>query len=153
MDLNNRRTGKHATKPRALGLLGHSGTGKTLNGQLTSEVVTFQVENEYKLNGKKSVYKMLFVNMSNNNYYLHVNRPGFNPSSRATYTNFYPSTANFYTTMSVGRALLLNPAHSDFMVFILKFYTVPVPLHNIKNIFKQESTFKQSCVNFFTVKI
>ena len=24
MDLNNRRTGKHATKPRALGLLGHS---------------------------------------------------------------------------------------------------------------------------------
>ena len=28
MDLNNRRTGKDATKPRALGLLGHS--GKTL---------------------------------------------------------------------------------------------------------------------------
>ena len=24
MDLNNRQTGKHATKPRALGLLGHS---------------------------------------------------------------------------------------------------------------------------------
>ena len=24
VDLNNRRTGKHATKPRALGLLGHS---------------------------------------------------------------------------------------------------------------------------------
>ena len=24
MDLNNRRTGEHATKPRALGLLGHS---------------------------------------------------------------------------------------------------------------------------------
>ena len=25
LDFNNRRTGKHATKPRALGLLGHSG--------------------------------------------------------------------------------------------------------------------------------
>ena len=45
--------------------------------------------------------------MSNNDYYLH--RPGFNPSSRATYTIFHPSTNNFYTTMSVGRALLLNP--------------------------------------------
>ena len=28
MDLNNRRTGKHATKPRALGLLGHSEWGR-----------------------------------------------------------------------------------------------------------------------------
>ena len=45
---------------------------------------------------------MLFSisNMSNNNYYL--NRHGFNPSSRATYANLYPSTTNFYTTMSVG---------------------------------------------------
>ena len=82
---------------------------KTLNSQFTSEVVTFQVENKYKLNGIKSVYKMLFSNLSKNNYYLHVNRPGFNPSSRATYANFYPSTANFYTTMSVRRALMLNP--------------------------------------------
>ena len=49
--------------------------------------------------------------MSNNNY--HLNRPGFNPSSRATYEKFYPSTANFYTTMSVGRSLLLNPAQSS----------------------------------------
>ena len=48
--------------------------------------------------------------MSDNNYYLH--RPGFNPSSRATYTIFHPSTNNFYTTMSVGRALLLNPGFS-----------------------------------------
>ena len=29
MDLNNRRTGKHATKPRPLGLLGHSGSWNT----------------------------------------------------------------------------------------------------------------------------
>ena len=49
--------------------------------------------------------------MSDNNYYLH--RPGFNPSSRATYTIFHPSTNNFYTTMSVGRALLLNPVVPD----------------------------------------
>ena len=55
----------------------------------------------------KSVYRMLFSDMSNNNFDL--NRPGYNPSSRATYEKFYPSTANFYTTMSVGRALLLNP--------------------------------------------
>ena len=47
------------------------------------------------------------MSFSNNDYYLH--RPGFNPSSRATYTIFHPSTNNFYTTMSVGRALLLNP--------------------------------------------
>ena len=44
--------------------------------------------------------------MSDNNYYLH--RPGFNLSSRATYTIFHPSNNNFYTTVSVGRALLLN---------------------------------------------
>ena len=50
---------------------------------------------------------MSFSKVSDNNYYLH--RPGFNPSSRATYTIFHPSTNNFYTTMSVGRALLLNP--------------------------------------------
>ena len=30
---------------------------------------------------------------------------GFNPSSRATYENMYPSTVNFY--MSLGRALLI----------------------------------------------
>ena len=45
--------------------------------------------------------------MSNNDYHIH--RPGFNPSSRATYTIFHPSTNYFYTTMSVGRALLSNP--------------------------------------------
>ena len=55
---------------------------------------------------------MSFLNMSNNDYYLH--RPGFNPSSRATYTIFHPSTNNFYTTMSVGRALLLNPGAQIF---------------------------------------
>ena len=49
---------------------------------------------------------MSFSNVSDN-YYLR--RPGFNRSSRATYTIFHPSTNNFYTTMSVGRALLLNP--------------------------------------------
>ena len=79
---------------------------ETYNGQLTSEVVTFQVENYYKLKGIKSV-KMSFSNMSNSNYYLH--RPGFNLSSQATYTIFHPSANNFYTTMSAGRALLLNP--------------------------------------------
>ena len=31
MDLNNRRTGKYATKPRALGLLGHSGGLRSYN--------------------------------------------------------------------------------------------------------------------------
>ena len=45
--------------------------------------------------------------MLDNYNYLH--RPGFNPSSRATYIIFHPSTNNFYMTMSVGRALLLNP--------------------------------------------
>ena len=50
---------------------------------------------------------MSFSKVSDNYYYLH--RPGFNPSSRATYTIFHPSIINFYTTMSVGRALLLNP--------------------------------------------
>ena len=34
MDLNNRRTGEHATKPRALGLLGHSVYCSTLNPPL-----------------------------------------------------------------------------------------------------------------------
>ena len=87
--------------------------GKTFNGQLISEVVTFQVEYYYKLKGTfiKSI-KMSFSKVSDNNYYLH--RPGFNPSSRATYTIFHPSTNNFYTTMSVGRALLLNPGIIDF---------------------------------------
>ena len=68
--------------------------------------MTFQVEYYYKLEGIKSI-KMSFSKVSDNNYYLH--RPGFNPSSRATYTIFHPSINNFYTTMSVGRALLLNP--------------------------------------------
>ena len=73
---------------------------------MISEVVTFQVEYYYILKGIKSI-KMTFSNVSDNNYYLH--RPGFNPSSRAAYTIFHLSTNNFYTTMSVGRALLLNP--------------------------------------------
>ena len=35
MDLNNRRTGKDATKPRALGLLGHSdSSSRQYEGQL-----------------------------------------------------------------------------------------------------------------------
>ena len=74
--------------------------GNTLNGQLTSEVVTCLVEHWYKLIGIQSVYEILFSisNMWNNNYYL--NRHGFNPS----YDNLYPPTANFYTTMSLGRA-------------------------------------------------
>ena len=56
---------------------------------------------------------MTFSNVSDNNYYLL--RPGFNPSThcRATYTIPPPSTSNFYTTMSVGRALLLNPVILD----------------------------------------
>ena len=53
--------------------------------------------------------------MSNNDYYLH--RPGLNPSSRATYTIFHLSTNNFYTTMSDGRALLLNPVTIHFTSF------------------------------------
>ena len=36
MDLNNRRTGKHATKPRALGLLGHSEVDCTIKESLTA---------------------------------------------------------------------------------------------------------------------
>ena len=54
--------------------------------------------------------------MSNNDYYLH--RPGFNLSSRATYTIFHSSTNNFYTTMSVGRALLSNPEYWDVKILI-----------------------------------
>ena len=33
---------------------------------------------------------------------------GFNPSSRAAYDNLYTPTANFYTTMLLGRALLIH---------------------------------------------
>ena len=73
---------------------------------------------------------MTFSNVSDNNYYLL--KPGFNRSSRATYTIFPPSTNNFYMTMSVGRALLLNPdnpqidgcsvlAHSDWCEITLIF--------------------------------
>ena len=45
MDLNNRRTGKHATKPRALGLLGHCGfyQMKTRNSLLLSWVHNFEI--------------------------------------------------------------------------------------------------------------
>ena len=64
------------------------------------------LENYYKLKRYKEHLNV--------DYYLH--RPGFNPSSRATYTIFHPSTNNFFTTMSVGRALLSNPG----CIFILK---------------------------------
>ena len=99
---------------------------ETFNGQLTSKVVTFQVENYYKLKRYKE-RKMSFSNMSNNDYCLH--RPGFNPSCRATYTIFHPSTNNFYTTMSVGRAL------HDTQDFFPQLYLPP--LHPLPKVFFQ----------------
>ena len=73
--------------------------------------------------------------MSNNDYYLH--RPGFNPSSRATYTIFHPSTNNFYTTMSVGRALLLNPDMSVVKVFMWNVLNVSIKFSTANNFFVQ----------------
>ena len=68
--------------------------GNTLNGQLTSEVVTLIHTERFT--------KCYFQFQTN----YHLNRHGFNPSSRATYTNLYPSTANFYKAMLIGRALV-----------------------------------------------
>ena len=51
MDLNNRQTGKHATKPRALGLLGHSETSTTYL------LLTWMV----KINTLKYWYAYLFI--------------------------------------------------------------------------------------------
>ena len=44
-------------------------------------------------------------------------------------------------------------ARSDYLVLILTFYAIPMPLHEVKHFFKQEIIFKQTRVDFFTSKI
>ena len=48
MDLNKRRTGKHATRPRALGLLGHSEIGSNLR------IFRMEIKNDSATLGKSN---------------------------------------------------------------------------------------------------